>query len=91
MFDTAFAFLTLAEFDVQQWIAPLLVGAAAGMVVAGPVAVLIYQRFTGQTVARAREEGAKITARAEADAKSVVTRAELEADRKLLELSLIHI
>jgi len=85
MFDTAFAFLTLAEFDVQQWIAPLLVGAAAGMVVAGPVAVLIYQRFTGQTVARAREEGAKITARAEADAKSVVTRAELEADRKLLE------
>ena len=70
-----------AELEWTQ----IAVGVLAGVLVGGPIGMLVWRMLTGQTVAKAREEAASITKRAEDDAKSAVQRAEIEADKKQLE------
>ncbi|CAN5709842.1 ribonuclease Y [soil metagenome] len=76
--------LTLAAIDGLDWIY-ILAGFVLGMVLTGPVVYVAFQRLTGQTIARARDDAAKITERAAEDARNAVQRAELDADRKQLE------
>lgn len=67
-----------------EW-AQIAVGVLAGVLVGGPIGMLVWRMLTGQTVAKSREEAASITKRAEEDAKAAVQRAEIEADKKQLE------
>ncbi len=72
-------FATLADFDWMSFGA----GTTAG-VVAGVIAILVlFRQLSTGTLKKAAEEGKRLTDRAQEDAKSVVQRAELDADRRL--------
>lgn len=71
----------LADIDAVS----VMIGAGVGAVVGAVAAVLLTRMATGQTLARARQEAARLTSAAEQEARTAVQKAELEAERRGLE------
>ncbi len=71
--------LTLAEMTTTGWIA-----AAAALAVGATLGFLILRLLSGQTLAAARTEAARIVERAKADVQTAAERAEVEAQKRII-------
>lgn len=75
--------ITLAEFSWN--IESVLIGALASFVVGMPFALWLLKTLGNTTITRAKADADKLRSSAEADAKAVVSRAELEAEKAILQ------
>ena len=75
--------LVLAESSID--LMSVIIGAAGGVIVALPIALLLVRVVTGQSLTKAKSEAESITNRALQDAKAAAERADLDAEKKLME------